>query len=416
VTSHNFLDRQSFSQGPDALGNGVSNPFTFRFDQAWLGTFGLQVEVYDDDSADFVVDTDPDLVATMKMEKYGVPVSSASIVSSLVNGFSKLTLQWKVVCDEYQYGNCSVYCKPQNSDVTGHYTCNKDGNKVCQPGWTGGICTIDATVCNSRPCLNGGLCNVTAAGFKCTCSPGFVGSICEHDVSGCQNSPCLNGGTCQSVGNTYTCVCAGGFTGRHCTEDINDCESNCINGVCIDKGASYSCVCNTGYTGTSCESDAVIGPSPKGSSTLDSSDGGVNVAIYAGAGAGAGAVLIIIIIMIVVLMHMHRRRQSNLNMKDSAVGVKFSQADSGGDTEMMDSKEPCYATVGVGNLQSHEHLISENPLYGETAVSNARTMEGRSGCAFNGQTLVQDKGGYMCMSGNKGTTSTGVYDKPKPKG
>jgi hypothetical protein len=88
------------------------------------------------------VDTDPDLVATMKMEKYGVPVSSASIVSSLVNGFSKLTLQWKVVCDEYQYGNCSVYCKPQNSDVTGHYTCNKDGNKVCQPGWTGGICTI----------------------------------------------------------------------------------------------------------------------------------------------------------------------------------------------------------------------------------------------------------------------------------
>jgi hypothetical protein len=41
-------------------------------------------------------------------------------------------------------------------------------------------CLSDATVCNSRPCLNGGLCNVTAAGFKCTCSPGFVGSICEH--------------------------------------------------------------------------------------------------------------------------------------------------------------------------------------------------------------------------------------------
>ena len=103
-------------------------------------------------------------------------------------------------------------------------------------------CVADATVCTSRPCLNGGVCNVTAAGFKCTCSPGLVGSVCEHggicycghdvctlwcdimtclvDVSSCGRYPCRNGGTCRNVPNDYVCVCADGFTGKQCEEGL----------------------------------------------------------------------------------------------------------------------------------------------------------------------------------------------------
>ena len=36
VTSHEFDDSEAFSTGPNALGNGVPNPFMFRFEQEWL--------------------------------------------------------------------------------------------------------------------------------------------------------------------------------------------------------------------------------------------------------------------------------------------------------------------------------------------------------------------------------------------
>ena len=36
ATSHEFDDSEAFSTGPNALGNGVPNPFMFRFEQEWL--------------------------------------------------------------------------------------------------------------------------------------------------------------------------------------------------------------------------------------------------------------------------------------------------------------------------------------------------------------------------------------------
>ena len=43
-------------------------------------------------------------------------------------------------------------------------------------------CVVDAAVCISRPCLNGGTCNVTADGFKCTCLQDFIGPMCEYGL------------------------------------------------------------------------------------------------------------------------------------------------------------------------------------------------------------------------------------------
>ena len=34
--------------------------------------------------------------------------------------------------------------------------------------------------CASRPCLNGGVCNVTVNGFECACLADFTGDRCEN--------------------------------------------------------------------------------------------------------------------------------------------------------------------------------------------------------------------------------------------
>ena len=45
-------------------------------------------------------------------------------------------------CDPYYYGAyCTTYCKPQDSDIYGHYTCKpRSGEKICRYGWTGKDC------------------------------------------------------------------------------------------------------------------------------------------------------------------------------------------------------------------------------------------------------------------------------------
>ena len=103
-------------------------------------------------------------------------------------------------------------------------------------------CVVDATVCISHPCLNGGMCNVTADVFKCTCPRGFIGPMCEYglivlgimmlsdnffckvfliavlDVGRCRSQPCQNDGTCHSKLNDYVCICADGYKGELCEE------------------------------------------------------------------------------------------------------------------------------------------------------------------------------------------------------
>ena len=51
-----------------------------------------------------------------------------------------LEYSYRVMCDEYYYGpECIDLCKPRD-DQFGHYTCDENGNKVCNQGWTGEYC------------------------------------------------------------------------------------------------------------------------------------------------------------------------------------------------------------------------------------------------------------------------------------
>ncbi|KAL6034535.1 hypothetical protein STEG23_034675, partial [Scotinomys teguina] len=87
--------------------------------------------------------------------------------------------------------------------------------QVCDP-YENDSCLMKVTV-KSCDCLNGGSC-VSARKFPpesgeylCVCLPGFYGGLCEVDASGCQSKPC-GLGKCISSINSYSCDCPSGLT------------------------------------------------------------------------------------------------------------------------------------------------------------------------------------------------------------
>jgi len=108
-----------------------------------------------------------------------------------------------------------------------------------------------ANPCDSRPCINGGICIQDGSGnFTCECVNGFHGRFCQHskilfflsfflfffshlfiyvlmyftplEFNACLSSPCKNGGRCivGEGGHSFTCQCTGGFTGPNCQTRI----------------------------------------------------------------------------------------------------------------------------------------------------------------------------------------------------
>ena len=84
----------------------------------------------------------PDLVAVLTVPIRNALPSNMSTLVTVTDSYATLKLQWRVICDEHYYNDCSVHCKAQSSDETGHYTCSEYGNKVCDPGWIGYNCAV----------------------------------------------------------------------------------------------------------------------------------------------------------------------------------------------------------------------------------------------------------------------------------
>uniref|UniRef100_A0A182N5S3 Delta-like protein n=1 Tax=Anopheles dirus TaxID=7168 RepID=A0A182N5S3_9DIPT len=65
---------------------------------------------------------------------------------------ARITYRVRVQCaDNYYNTTCTTFCRPRN-DQFGHYTCGKQGNKVCLPGWQGANCE-KGKVCNQSVAL-----------------------------------------------------------------------------------------------------------------------------------------------------------------------------------------------------------------------------------------------------------------------
>ena len=60
-----------------------------------------------------------------------------------IHGIASLTLEYSLECfqDNYYGQDCTVFCEPQDSNIKGHYTCDRlTGSKVCLPGYQGANC------------------------------------------------------------------------------------------------------------------------------------------------------------------------------------------------------------------------------------------------------------------------------------
>uniref|UniRef100_A0A5S6QXQ2 Delta-like protein n=1 Tax=Trichuris muris TaxID=70415 RepID=A0A5S6QXQ2_TRIMR len=217
-------------------------------------------------------------------ERKSLPVGGRWNVEEYRNAHSRLRLQLRFVCAEHYYGSqCETFCSARN-DSGGHYSCAKDGAKICMLGWQGPKCKdavckqgckhgtcerpgdcvclsgyagSDCDVCKRYPgCMHG----TCAKPFECTCLKGWGGVFCNQDLNFCVNKkPCQNGGVCSNSGSgSYTCACAPGYSGTNCELKVETCQMNpCQNGgTCHESGANYTCACAANFSGRHCQSNA----------------------------------------------------------------------------------------------------------------------------------------------------------------
>lgn len=268
----------------DVLGNGsfvipsnsllqIPWPSTL---QSWPGSFSLLVEARHRQGPNSSVLIEQGVV-TRKSLLPGLQWNNKSHVGVVAN----TTFSYRVKCQQYYYGDsCRKRCVPRNDDL-GHYSCDSNGTKVCNPGWSGRYCDTavcpgcdlthatcphpnscscqigwqgqNCTECKTHPgCLHG-TCNKP---WECNCIKGWGGNDCDLDLELCaREQPCKNGGICSNSGlNLYHCTCKKGYTGKKCETEINECSNNpCYNGgTCTDLIGDFNCSCPDGFSGKRC--------------------------------------------------------------------------------------------------------------------------------------------------------------------
>nr|AKP06498.1 transmembrane protein delta [Platynereis dumerilii] len=263
-----------------------SNPISFPFDFAWPGTFSLIIEAWNSETPNGPTQDSPrELItrlATQKSLNVGDPWENYTHHTNS----SELRMKYRVRCETDYYGRgCTELCRSRD-DRFGHYTCSRNGSKVCLDGWTGSYC--DQAIClpgcstehgtceqpNECKCsigYRGKFCRecipypgcqhgTCSAPWECNCKEGWGGLFCNQDLNYCtHHKPCKNGATCMNTGEgSYTCECLARFTGTNCEIQVDDCiHQPCRNGgTCMDRGTDYQCQCSPGFRGRHCESSA----------------------------------------------------------------------------------------------------------------------------------------------------------------
>ncbi|KER32803.1 hypothetical protein T265_01276 [Opisthorchis viverrini] len=196
---------------------------------------------------------------------------------------SGYTFSIRLACQPDHYNNtCTKICLKNSTQ----YVCDSNGDKVCEPGWSGSEC--DTPICkvgchpNHGNCLQPGECECAIgwqgpycdecvkypgckhgtcddAPFTCRCLPNWGGPFCDQDLDYCsRHQPCKNGGICKNeptASKQFSCSCPKDFTGELCETKLAPCTWNpCKRGRCVPKGAdNYRCECEPGWRGDHCE-------------------------------------------------------------------------------------------------------------------------------------------------------------------
>lgn len=73
------------------------------------------------------------------------PNSDRWRVATFRNNNLQLLYAFRVLCTKYYFGpHCVTFCRPRN-DRFGHFSCSKNGEKLCLPGWTNKTGNPDCT-------------------------------------------------------------------------------------------------------------------------------------------------------------------------------------------------------------------------------------------------------------------------------
>ena len=100
-----------------------------------------------------------------------------------------LQMRYRFGCANFYYGSrCEVFCQPHNDDINGHYTCDTQGNIVCNTGYQ-----MNETNCTTRKFIHIGYYHLL-----------YI-AICEPSCG--SNRQCISPNTCR---------CINGWTGPTC--------------------------------------------------------------------------------------------------------------------------------------------------------------------------------------------------------
>uniref|UniRef100_A0A7I4Y307 Neurogenic locus Notch protein n=1 Tax=Haemonchus contortus TaxID=6289 RepID=A0A7I4Y307_HAECO len=170
-------------------------------------------------------------------------------------------LLW-VSCSVFVSGRELLHC-PNDFRCHNNGVCDSNGRCICEPGWTGYMCEIEAVPCPDRPCENG-ICFTDQEGVhSCRCDHRFEGQYCELDKNECALKVCPADATCVNLtpkysdDKGYSCICPEGYTGDLCDLEVDLCELHrergenyCHNGGVCE--ARFVCMCQNGFGGPRC--------------------------------------------------------------------------------------------------------------------------------------------------------------------
>ncbi|OWF36648.1 Protein jagged-1a [Mizuhopecten yessoensis] len=155
----------------------MPNPIVKTFNN-WGSGIHVKVDVLDRDGTTFL--GSDDLIGSVDHQITG-PVDQNGILlhnttKPIKGGAAELVIQYRIVCEQHYYGDCSVSCRP----LLPKYNCSSSGQKLCLPGWVGFRCSIPDHSCVTKPCHNGGTCtDIPTNKYLCTCLNGWTGQTCE---------------------------------------------------------------------------------------------------------------------------------------------------------------------------------------------------------------------------------------------